>query len=856
MKRRTFLKSSVAALGLAPGSLHATTIGVQSRSAFVVITDLTESMSFSHVIAVLDVFMAHGIPVTCIVDPFDAQGNDLPAQSRLRQMLLGYYLGGSGIGLAAYVKDLASKSEYFQARAAFSAGNALRGILKSAQNMPARQGAVVQTIACAENEKPIAPTGVRSAGISNVLTIPTSSAPVRSETWPNGTVRTFGGQLIDLPVYSNGDLTVGSDASQNIYYLSARSFSNSSVSDVTERAERLAGKLMDLEVEGRLSLQSLADLQLRDDYDFQRLISLRLLEPHPDDTTNRQAFSQFSEMLRLLDIEFETRQQSRTGKQEIKNGYWLLEKPTESETEWPDGKVTILPIRIDTDAQSNLSEVRSRRALAAGTGIVLETDDFGPLGFDASGNLRLRAHDILNGDQAHAFSRNIGYTNDAVVTIHPNSIAHSTARRALFREIEKLKFDAVTKFLSIENMARALNQTGPIESRQRRTLAARPGLRRFTAPGNSSRRAALLEDAHIAWSYFKKYTNRQTGLCPATVNFAAAGEVKHKAITMWDAGSHINALIAAFEIGIIDKGTFESAVSRILPNIRGRKSQGRLLPQGWIRTDRHKWGNRNFDGCDAGRLLSSLNNLRRFEGFNDRLSELVSSWDLDKIIIDGAIHSVIDEELLTTYVSHCAHYSALAFRRWGLDVKSPYEVFANRSSFDGQIALLEAAAGIGPLGAEPLLLEAVELGMSPESNHLADVLYSTQMEEYYETGQLICVSEGPIDKKPWFTYQGLQLDAETRTWAIDTVGGLLEYRTEEFRNENIVVSAKAAYLWSACRPHDYADRLVGYVRKKARTDRGFSSSIFSNTGRATNNYTDLNTNAIILQAIAHILKTG
>lgn len=147
----------------------------------------------------------------------------------------------------------------------------------------------------------------------------------------------------------------------------------------------------------------------------------------------------------------------------------------------------------------------------------------------------------------------------------------------------------------------------------------------------------------------------------------------------------------------------------------------------------------------------------------------------------------------------------------------------------------------------------MELGMSQESAYLADVLFGAQLEDFRETGRLICVSEGPIDKAPWFLYQGLQLDAQERTWAFDTVGQEPEYRTPEFRAENLALSSKAAFLWSAYQPHDYSEKLVSFTRNIARTKNGFASSIYLKTGRPTEAYTDLNTNGVILQAIAHRL---
>jgi hypothetical protein len=196
----------------------------------------------------------------------------------------------------------------------------------------------------------------------------------------------------------------------------------------------------------------------------------------------------------------------------------------------------------------------------------------------------------------------------------------------------------------------------------------------------------------------------------------------------------------------------------------------------------------------------------------------------------------------------------LAFRRWGLDVASPYETFADRESADGEVALLEASARIGPLGAEPLLLEAIELGMSPESEYLSDVLFIALEEEFVKSGRLLSVSETPIDRSPWFIYQGLQLGIGPREWRLDTVGHQPEFLTEEAAQEYMSFSTKSAFLWAAHRPGDHSDRLLSFARKHARNDLGFASSVNLRTQQVTRGYTDINTNAIILQAIAHMLR--
>jgi len=72
----------------------------------------------------------------------------------------------------------------------------------------------------------------------------------------------------------------------------------------------------------------------------------------------------------------------------------------------------------------------------------------------------------------------------------------------------------------------------------------------------------------------------------------------------------------------------------------------------------------------------------------------------------------------------------------------------------------------------------------------------------------------------------------------------------------MAVSSKAAFLWAAYHPGAYADALIAHIREKARLEIGFASNVNTATGLATQNYTDLNTNGIILQAIAHIVASN
>ncbi|MFY0310888.1 DUF3131 domain-containing protein [Leisingera sp. D0M16] len=811
-------------------------------------TDINEDVSIPHLIAVIDAFVDRNIPLSCVVNPFDKHGRAHTARSKLAQVLNGYLIGNSGLDVVPYVPDLQSLSEYFQARAAHDAVSAMQGMLRSGK--AARKSAsVLQAIACTDLEKPAAPRGVRSAGILNLLSVPAQSAPVRSETWDNGVVRLYGGTLLSLKDLEGKVQAAGPSASQNIVYFSAKDFSAIGLKQLKAAAVRFASGLSQQELDGDVSLLPVTDIQLRDTYGFKRMVCLHILHPQEYDRDQLSGYSAFTKFLQTAGIPHSSGGQFSS---KVGSGFWVPTEFPRGNAGASSGPSSMYPVEIENRSEA---KVRTVRPLGPGIGVTFLAETGGTQGLEGAGFLQFPQRVVSNSGAAEAFRSATAGTGDVVVLIQPEAIAFPPERKALESLLKDMLRDQGTKFLLLEEFVRAVAPAGPLPARLRKTAAAMPELIKTRQNLSNAGRQELLEDARVAWQYFEKFTNPRTGLCPATVDFTPGGR-HHEAVTMWDVGSHINGLVAALQIGLISQANFDTAIRKILPNITGRTSKGRHLPQGWIRTDRRKWGNRDFDGSDAGRLLAALDNLRRYSKFGEQLAELVSSWDLQKVIIEGEIHSVTNGELETSYVSHSAHYSALAFRRWGVPAKSPYEVFANRSAADGQMALLEAAARIGPFGAEPLLLEAMEMGMSKESAYLADVLFAAQLEDFRETGRLICVSEGPIDKSPWFLYQGLQLDAQERTWAFDTVGQEPEYRAPEFREENLVISSKAAFLWSAYQPHEYSEKLFGFTRSVAKTRNGFASSIYLKTGRPTEAYTDLNTNGVILQAIAHRLASS
>ena len=146
------------------------------------------------------------------------------------------------------------------------------------------------------------------------------------------------------------------------------------------------------------------------------------------------------------------------------------------------------------------------------------------------------------------------------------------------------------------------------------------------------------------------------------------------------------------------------------------------------------------------------------------------------------------------------------------------------------------------------------MGDTPISAYLTRLLYGAQLRASQASGQLFAVSEAPLDRAPWFTYQGFQIGNDIDPWSVVSPDPAAEYKTRRFRDSVRLINTKAAYLWAAVWPGDYSDRLLAEIRAKAPIEGGgFSPGVYVQSGAAMQNYTDINTNAAVLQAVSHML---
>lgn len=284
--------------------------------------------------------------------------------------------------------------------------------------------------------------------------------------------------------------------------------------------------------------------------------------------------------------------------------------------------------------------------------------------------------------------------------------------------------------------------------------------------------------------------------------------------------------------------------------------QGLRLPSSIVHVGNDEEPDRSFTTCDVGRLLSAFHRLRTFSpALKDVIENKVANWDLQETIHEGRMQDLTSRRTIDRFISHCTEYTARSYAAFGVAADSAYAQLSGTRDADAVMELLYSASAIGSIGAEPLLLEGIEMGFSPTSQYLADLLFAAQVEDNRKTGTMRCVSESPLNQAPWFTYQGYSINNFAQPWNVQVRSDDEKYTRPEFVKSIEVVSVKAAFLWAATHPHSYSNALVNYVRTRARlADFGFSSGIYLETGLAMADYSDLNTNGIILEAAAAILS--
>ncbi|MEY8140825.1 DUF3131 domain-containing protein [Falsihalocynthiibacter sp. CO-5D18] len=445
---------------------------------------------------------------------------------------------------------------------------------------------------------------------------------------------------------------------------------------------------------------------------------------------------------------------------------------------------------------------------------------------------------------------------DMTIVITPENVSTYIKRASLIHRLTTMRHEGRAKLRSVSGMVDYLFASEPILSNLQSTRRLLATLPPTVAPPVAEERKKLLQDAALAWQYIERYSHSTTGLCAGTAKGGSGGRVNRDA-TMWDIASQLRGIMSACSLGIIDRKNATERVETVLANLPPVTIDGARLPPARLSTETGRGISEDFDACDAGRFLVALFAVKQ-DGLAapETVQRILDGWDLNRIVRDGHPYDYINGKLVDKYLSHCTQYSRLGYAMAGQEIDSPYADDRQGSKTEQQINFLYTAASIGHFGTEPALLQEIELGKDEPTAYLARVLFDAQLRWYEKTGTLKCASETLLDFSPWFSYQGVRFDRDLdESWVVAFTSSSSKFQTPAFRRKAEVISSKSAYLWAATVPHPYSQKLVAFIRDKARIEgQGFSAGIFAQDHKPMYLYSDVNTNGIILTAIAHMLR--
>jgi len=374
--------------------------------------------------------------------------------------------------------------------------------------------------------------------------------------------------------------------------------------------------------------------------------------------------------------------------------------------------------------------------------------------------------------------------------------------------------------------------------------------------------------ARVAWKYFENNFNPSTGLVNAVNAYPST--------TLWDTASYLAGMVAARELGIIDKDIMDQ---RLLPLIRTFNNMDLFrdeMPNKAYNTKTgakvnysNKPGEIGYSALDIGRLLIWFSIIKeRYPEHATGLDNALLKWNWCNIVNDeGTLYgaAINKKSKETRYLQEgrlgYEEYAAKGFQLWGFKTtlaskKEPFDIlpiYGIPIAYDSRDPRVLKAHNY--VVNESYVLDAVELGWDqandfssdaddytdPTTAELGHRVYAAQEARYCETGILTARTEHQLDKAPYFVYDTIYTDG----YAWNTI-------TESGENvpEFSAVALKGALGMWAVWDSPYTDLLFDAIAGLYDPEKGFYEGLYENGDGLIKTFT-ANNNGIMLEALLY-----
>ncbi|ALG67473.1 DUF3131 domain-containing protein [Beggiatoa leptomitoformis] len=362
-----------------------------------------------------------------------------------------------------------------------------------------------------------------------------------------------------------------------------------------------------------------------------------------------------------------------------------------------------------------------------------------------------------------------------------------------------------------------------------------------------------IEQAQIAWQYFEKNYQAQTGL----VNSAD----KYPSTTMWDTASYLMALISARQLEIISPFSFDQRVSLLLTSLARMPLFDNKLPNKSYNTLTLEMTDYNnhpiargigWSAIDIARLLVPFNILVwQYPQHTIAIQSVMRRFDFSALVHNGQMMgAIVNSAGDTHYVQEgrlgYEQYAAKSLLLLGLDVGTAAN-YVNFLKFLSVYHIDIPTDNRTPdqydahnyVVSESYILDGLEFGWDQTSAEFAYRVYQAQAERFKNTNILTAVSEDHIDEPPYFVYN--TIFSSGKFWNTLTDKG---EDASQFKS----LSVKAVFGWNALYETDYTARLMATVTGLYDKERGWYAGLYEHS-QQPNKALTANTNAIILESL-------
>jgi hypothetical protein len=377
-----------------------------------------------------------------------------------------------------------------------------------------------------------------------------------------------------------------------------------------------------------------------------------------------------------------------------------------------------------------------------------------------------------------------------------------------------------------------------------------------------------IQAARVAWGYFEKFTQEDTGLANSVGGYPST--------TLWDTASYISGLVAAYELCLIEKPAFDKRILKLLTTFRKLKLFRNEMPNKVYHTKTgaqvdytNKPGEIGFSALDIGRFMVWMRIIRnRYPYLSNTIDNMLLRWDYSNIIDkDGVMFgALIDKETKETVYAQegrlgYEEYAAKGFALWGF---KPYfahraepflttNIFDVRVPYDGRDPRVFHSQNY--VVTESYLLDGLELNWDMPHDDItndrvhsdgwraefADRIYQVQHNRFEREGYMTARSEHNVKGPPYFTYDTIFSDGYP--WNTVTPRG-------DYSPDHAAVATKAAFgLWALWDSY-YTDILYEAIIELFDPDRGFYEGLYEG-GNGHIEIQTANNNGILLASLLH-----